>query len=257
MKRKIFTSIVAIGVLTYSLANANVGGSEQKNFPQFSFKEQYPSILNYESYLQKEKNKIIQKQEQQKLSEVSVVPEVKVKEVVQEVKVQEVKKVKEVKIQGEKRTFKDVPLNDDLQEYICKRSDQENIPCTLSMAIAKLESNFNVNIPVSKTDDHGLFQIHGSNFYPSNPNNFTKQMGLQSFNPKNPYENANMAIWYLGTIEKSWDGKGLSEKDKTTSILLSYNRGIVKASSYIRNNGYKPDNYVSIISKTKDSFERE
>ena len=53
----------------------------------------------------------------------------------------------------------DVPLSEDLQNYINELSIQYNVPVELIFAIIDVESNFNSDI-ISSTNDYGLCQIN-------------------------------------------------------------------------------------------------
>ena len=59
--------------------------------------------------------------------------------------------------------YSDIPLDDDLIVYIYDSALNANIPPEILFSIARVESNYNLNI-VSATDDHGLFQINKCNF---------------------------------------------------------------------------------------------
>lgn len=108
----------------------------------------------------------------------------------------------------------DVPMNEELQEFVFYLSAAYDIDFTFVMALIQQESNYNADI-VSATNDYGLMQINLQNH-----TYLKEQLGISDF--LNPYDNIRVGMFTL---------RNLFEKYETPSkVLMAYNMGETGAS---------------------------
>jgi uncharacterized protein YlaN (UPF0358 family) len=164
-------------------------------------------------------------------------------------KVEVVKVVEEVKVEVKRPTIPNIPLSDEVLDYIWKKSLDSDFSYELLLAFAKVESDFNQNL-TSRTRDHGMFQIH------SGTDKFiAKQLGLTRFNLIDVYTNTNFAVYYLTYLREQYRSQGMSEEEVFPYTIVSFNRGIRGANNYIAKHG---ENilYLKKIKFYKEQFER-
>lgn len=103
----------------------------------------------------------------------------------------------------------DVPLDQDLQEFIFCLCDAYRVDFTLVMAVIQQESGFQSNI-VSVTNDYGLMQINQMNH-----RQLTELLGITDY--LDPKQNAHAGVFTL---------RRLFEKYQDTSmVLMAYSMG--------------------------------
>lgn len=108
----------------------------------------------------------------------------------------------------------DVPMNEDLQEFIFYLSEAYNMDFTFVMALIQHESGFQPDA-VSATNDYGLMQINECNHA-----YITEALGVTDF--LDPYENVRSGMFIL---------RKLFEKYETPEkVLMAYNMGETGAS---------------------------
>ena len=108
----------------------------------------------------------------------------------------------------------DVPMNEDLQEFIFYLSAGYNIDFTLVMAMIQQESGFQADV-ISGSNDYGLMQINKIN-HPY----ITETLGITDF--LEPYNNVRSGMFIL---------RKLFEKYETPEkALMAYNMGETGAS---------------------------
>lgn len=122
-----------------------------------------------------------------------------------------VKEEPEIKWLGDK-DFKplNVPLDEDLQEYIYYLSSSYDIDFSLVMAIIYAESNFKTDT-ISKTHDYGLMQINKCNH-----KWLSETLGITDF--LDPKQNINAGVYVLSRL---FEANG----NDTVKVLMSYNMG--------------------------------
>lgn len=153
--------------------------------------------------------------------------------------------------------YKEVTLSVDLLDYIWELCGYDIEFYKTVLSIAYVESKFDVNVPVSKTNDYGLFQINANNLDVRKENNFATVAGVKPRSDKKytSFEFAKIAITHLEDLEKSWTDKGITREQEQIAILLSYNRGLSGAKKYIKNNGYsKSNSYVKKVFEFRDTL---
>lgn len=107
-----------------------------------------------------------------------------------------------------------VPMNEDLQEFIFYLSQAYEMDFTFVMALIQRESNYNPDV-ISKTNDYGLMQINEIN-HPY----LQEQLGITDFTE--PYGNVRAGMFIL---------RKLFEKYETPEkVLMAYNMGETGAS---------------------------
>jgi hypothetical protein len=105
--------------------------------------------------------------------------------------------------------FYDVPLTENLQEYIMLLCEKEEVPVPLIMAMIEQESSFRAEI-VSTTDDYGLMQINEVNH-----EWLSDRYSVTDF--LDPYQNVYCGISIIGGY--------LREYEDITKALMCYNMG--------------------------------
>lgn len=104
----------------------------------------------------------------------------------------------------------DVPLDNDIQEYIYHLSNSYGVDYDLIMAVIDTESGFNADI-VSSTNDFGLMQINKINH-----KWLQEKLGITNF--LDAKQNANAGIYML---KKLFDVNG----NDIVKVLMAYNMG--------------------------------
>ncbi len=108
-----------------------------------------------------------------------------------------------------KKVYYDCPLDTELQDYIRKLCDENNVPMPLVIAMIECESSFRANA-VSGTNDYGLMQINKGNH-----EWLSKEYGITDF--LDPYQNVLCGIAIL-----SQHYERFQDVDKA---LMAYNMG--------------------------------
>lgn len=134
----------------------------------------------------------------------------------------------------------DVPLNEDVQEFIFYLSAGYNIDFTFTMALMQHESGFQADV-ISATDDYGLMQINSCN------HDYLKEtIGVSDF--LDPYSNIRSGMFIL---------RKLFEKYETPEkVLMAYNMGEGGASK-LWERGIYETNYSKAILQIQQQFKEE
>lgn len=134
----------------------------------------------------------------------------------------------------------DVPLNQDLQEFIFYLSAGYNIDFTFTMALIQYESGFQADA-ISATDDYGLLQINRCN------HDYLKEtLGVSDF--LDPYSNIRGGMFIL---------RKLFEKYETPEkVLMAYNMGEGGASK-LWEHGIYETNHSKAILQIQQQFNEE
>lgn len=86
-------------------------------------------------------------------------------------------------------TYHDIPLSDELQDYIRELCTEKNIEMELVLAVIEIESNFRIDA-ISKGGDYGLMQIN-SKYH----DYFSEKYGVNDF--LDPYQNVYCGVSIL------------------------------------------------------------
>lgn len=134
----------------------------------------------------------------------------------------------------------DVPMNEDLQEFIFYLSAGYNIDFTLVMAMIQQESGFKADV-ISGSNDYGLMQINKIN-HPY----ITETLGITDF--LEPYNNVRSGMFIL---------RKLFEKYETPEkALMAYNMGETGASR-LWEQGIFETNYSKKVLQYQQQFIEE
>ena len=110
--------------------------------------------------------------------------------------------------------YYDVPLSEDLQDYIRTLCEENDVPMSLIIAMIEVESSFRSNV-ISGTSDYGLMQINKINH-----EWLKNELGVTDF--LDPYQNILCGVYILsGHLEKT-DGD-------IAKALMRYNCGATGA----------------------------
>jgi soluble lytic murein transglycosylase-like protein len=154
-------------------------------------------------------------------------------EVVEEATINETTAVQAVEIQTW-QPWADVPLNDDVQEYLHKMCEDNNLAYSFIIALIETESNFNSD-SVSGTDDYGLLQINACNH-------------KEGFDYLDPYDNITMGIEMLSDLAEKYGD--------VESVLMAYNLGEAGAKKLWSQGIYSTD-YTKKVLERKIKYEEE
>ena len=108
----------------------------------------------------------------------------------------------------------DVPLSDELQDWIRSLCEENEVPMALVMAIIDQESDFRAEL-ISGTDDYGIMQINACNHEA-----MIEMFGITDF--LDPYQNVQCGIYIIGTHLKKTEGD-------VELALMRYNCGATGA----------------------------
>ena len=133
-----------------------------------------------------------------------------------------------------------VPMNEDLQEFIFYLSAGYNIDFTLVMAMIQQESSFQADV-ISTSNDYGLMQINEMN-HPY----LTEQLGITDFTE--PHNNIRSGMFIL---------RKLFEKYETPEkVLMAYNMGEYGA-SVLWDQGIFESNYSRKVLEYQQHFKEQ
>ena len=108
----------------------------------------------------------------------------------------------------------DVPMDEDLQEFVFYLSKAYSIDFTLVMAMIQQESGFQADV-ISGSDDYGLMQINKIN-HPY----ITETLGITDF--LEPYNNVRSGMFILRNL--------FDKYENPSKVLMAYNMGETGAS---------------------------
>lgn len=103
----------------------------------------------------------------------------------------------------------DIPLDQELQEYIHKLCEEREVPYTLVVAMIEQESSYRSSI-ISKTDDYGLMQINTINH-----DTIGETLGITDF--LDPEQNCNAGIYIISKYYRKYQD--------LHKALMAYNLG--------------------------------
>ena len=132
----------------------------------------------------------------------------------------------------------DVPLSDNLQQFICEISAEENVPVELVFAMIERESQFNADA-ISATNDFGLMQINKINHQWLEEKYRTGDM-------LNPFQNVYAGIKIIGGYLKKYDGN-------ITKALMAYSLGEYGARKAWED-GVDETSYTAAVTETMTKY---
>jgi hypothetical protein len=144
-------------------------------------------------------------------------------------------------------------LGEDLLAYIWKKSEENNIPHTLILAIIGVESDYGrvkTNKNKNGTIDSGIAQINSRNI-----SWLSELAGIKNVDPYNDYHSIDMMLALLDYERDYWRQKGYSEEDVFTLVVVSYNMGRGNAIKFVRRNGVVDSKYSKKVMKEKEWIE--
>lgn len=103
----------------------------------------------------------------------------------------------------------DVPMDEELQEYIHYLSEGYDVEFSFVMAVIEHESSFRSDV-VSRTNDFGLMQINKINH-----KWLTENLGITDF--LDPYQNTRAGVHMLNDLFKKYE--------EPAKVLMAYNMG--------------------------------
>lgn len=131
----------------------------------------------------------------------------------------------------------DVPLSNELQDFIGKLADEYDVPSEVVVAIIKCESDFDRNA-VGGEGEMGLMQIH-----PCNTWQLYEELGVSDL--FDPQENIWSGIYLLSKVFHKYD--------TTAMALMCYNCGENRANQLFAQGIYETS-YTRDISRIIDGF---
>lgn len=135
------------------------------------------------------------------------------------------------------KVYIDVPLSNDLQDFIGKLADEYDVPSEVVLAIIKHESNFD-RYAVGGEGEMGLMQIH-----PCNTLQLYEKLGVSDLFDQE--ENILSGIYLLSNVFHKYD--------TTAMALMCYNCGENRANQLFTQGIYETS-YTREISRIIDGF---
>lgn len=141
---------------------------------------------------------------------------------------------------GEEFVPLDVPISEDLQEFIFYLSEGYEIDFTFVMALIQQESSFRADV-ISESNDYGLMQVNEKNH-----TLITETLGVTNF--LEPYNNVRSGMFIL---------RKLFEKYETPEkVLMAYNLG-ESGAARLWENGIFETNYSKSVFQYQQKFSEE
>ncbi len=137
------------------------------------------------------------------------------------------------------RQYYDVPLSNDLQDYLFDECASKKVPADLVLALINVESDFNPNM-ISKTDDYGLMQINICH------KDFLRKT-LKVTDLLDEKQNIKAGVYMLSGI--------VDKYSNLNQALMVYNRGEAGAKK-LWNNGVYSTNYSRNVIAKIDEIKR-
>lgn len=144
-------------------------------------------------------------------------------------------------------------LDEELLDYIWKKSCEEDISYTLILAIIGVESNYGeatVNVNTNGTVDSGIAQINSEN-----TGWLAELAGIEKVDVQNDYHNVDMMIELLKYERDYFREVGYSEEDVFILTVIAYNRGRGNTIEHIKKHGVKENNYARKVIAEKERLE--
>lgn len=135
----------------------------------------------------------------------------------------------------EKSYILDLPISEDIQEYLYIRCQDEDVEYALALAIIECESDFQIDNH-STTNDFGLFQINGSNYY-----YLQRDLGID--NLLDPYQNIDCGLHML---KEYWT-------EDIHHTLMCYNAGAT-VGNYWWSTGTRSTYYTERVVSKRDYY---
>ncbi len=122
----------------------------------------------------------------------------------------------------------DVPLDDDVQKYICEQCRQYGVPVSVVLAVIERESDFDPELVGDNGNSWGLMQIY-------NKQHIRRCVDLGAWNLLDPKQNVRVGINYL-------------------SELLACGHGMEWALSWYNGHGGEPCQYATDVLKRAEEI---
>lgn len=142
--------------------------------------------------------------------------------------------------------YSEIPLDEDLKEYIYLCAIDNDIPPEILFSMAWKESSYNPD-KVSKSNDHGLFQINICNFerlsrhYGYSYDDFCNRI-------YDPYVNTDCAIYILNEYRTNYTN------DNWHHVLMRYNMGPSNTDKAFAQGIYSSQYSNDVINHAVDTF---
>ena len=134
----------------------------------------------------------------------------------------------------------DVPMDEELQEYVHHLSKGYDVEFSFVMAVIEHESSFRTDI-ISRTNDYGLMQINKVNHKWLNEN-----LGITDF--LDPYQNTRAGVHMLNDLFQKYE--------EPAKVLMAYNMGEAGAKK-LWNQGIYETSYSRSIMKQAEIYQQE
>lgn len=143
-----------------------------------------------------------------------------------------------------------IPLSDDLKQYIWELSDSYQISYELILSIIHTESDFQIDV-TSQTNDVGLMQINKKTSIW-----IADELDLDVYDLTDGETNVLFGVWYLDFLNRYWGSENLSEEEKYFYVIVGYNRGIQGSINWVKEHGFD-NNYFKKVHEYKTKLEKQ
>jgi soluble lytic murein transglycosylase-like protein len=152
--------------------------------------------------------------------------------------------------------YYEVPLSQEIQDYIFKLCEQYELSVSLVIALIDLESEgtFDNNLICENTNgskDIGIMQLNSKNFV-----YFGELINEPNFDAKNIYHNLQAGIKYLSILKEDLKDK-YSDEELRIRYLNSYNMGVNGYKRFVKKTGKINRAYSDRILKKRDQYQKQ
>ncbi|MDO5352265.1 MAG: transglycosylase SLT domain-containing protein [Succinatimonas sp.] len=131
--------------------------------------------------------------------------------------------------------YYDVPLNEELQDFIRIQCNDAGVDFELVLAVMQVESDFQYDV-VSPTHDHGIMQINETNHQ-----ELKNKLNITDF--LDPYDCTTAGIYMLSSYR--WC-------ENETQMLMCYNMGVAGAKNAWNQGIYETDYTKKVLEAKKE-----
>ncbi len=167
-----------------------------------------------------------------------------------------IKVVQEEQEEKEVRTYYNIPLHHELQDYIRELCERYDVDMKTFLGIIATESSFRNNAK-SKNNSEGGYSVGLCQLNENYNYWYAELTGLgEEFNIYNVQHNIWAGILVYKSYRDHWEKQGYKGETLDKLALLSYNRGIGGAKKCVSRHGYE-NSYIDKVRKHKNNLKEE
>lgn len=142
----------------------------------------------------------------------------------------------------------DIPLSNDVLDYMYEVSKEYDIAYSLVLAMADVESTFRTDV-ISVAGCIGLMQLS-----PNTAEWIASELAIEQYDLQDARTSILFGVYYLDYLRDQWLGRGYSEEDAYVMTIISYNRGEAGAKKWVSEQGFN-NKYYEKVNEKKEFYE--